>query len=185
MQLKCSQVQKRSKYIGKTVHVTSVAQLSFCDATRILFLHKENKNNIIYSNILLPWVTSSAILEFHKAYAHFSLNVNNAGYVKYVLRQNGGRRNSGEKNVWVNCCFCFLCAKKSILVASQNWSWAIDVTWNVLPMYLLRFWTREHFSCIAVYGGPESALILSTTITFLSRRLTKVLQVWNDMRVSK
>ncbi len=27
--------QKRSKYIGKTVHVTSVAQLQFCDATRI------------------------------------------------------------------------------------------------------------------------------------------------------
>ncbi len=44
-QLKCSQVQKRSKYISKTVHVTSVAQLQFCDTTRILFLRKENKNN--------------------------------------------------------------------------------------------------------------------------------------------
>ncbi len=42
--------------------------------------------------------------------------------------------------------------KKSILVASQNWSWATDVTWTVLPMYLLRFWTWEHFSCVAVEG---------------------------------
>ncbi len=35
--------------------------------------------------------------------------------------------------------------------ASQNWSWATGVTWTVLPMYLLRFWTWEHFSCVAVY----------------------------------
>ncbi len=33
-----------------------------------------------------------------------------------------------------------LCTK-SILAASQNWSWATDVTWTVLPMPLLRFWT--------------------------------------------
>ncbi len=45
----CSQVHKRSKYICKTVHVTSVAQLQVCDATRILFVCKENKNN----NLLL------------------------------------------------------------------------------------------------------------------------------------
>ncbi len=25
---------------------------------------------------------------------------------------------------------------KSILIASQNWSWATDVTWTVLPMFL-------------------------------------------------
>ncbi len=42
-QLKCSQTQKRSKDIGKTVHVTSVAQLQFCKAMRILFVLKENK----------------------------------------------------------------------------------------------------------------------------------------------
>ncbi len=42
MQLKCSQTQKHSKGISKTVHVTSVAQLQFCKATRILFVCKEN-----------------------------------------------------------------------------------------------------------------------------------------------
>ncbi len=34
--------QKCSKDIVKIVHVTSVAQLRFCEATRILFVHKEN-----------------------------------------------------------------------------------------------------------------------------------------------
>ncbi len=42
-----------SKCIGKTVHVTSVAQLQFCDATRIVFFLAK-KTKIIYSTILLP-----------------------------------------------------------------------------------------------------------------------------------
>ncbi len=55
--------------------------------------------------------------------------------------------------------FLFLCKKKKrILIAPQNWSWANDVTWTVLPMYLLQFLTWEHVSCIAVYGGSERPL---------------------------
>ncbi len=46
---------------------------------------------------------------------------------------------------------------KSILVASQNLSWANDVTWTILPMPLLRFWDWEHCSCVAVYAGSESS----------------------------
>ncbi len=34
-----------SKFISKTVHVTSVVQLKFYKATRILFVLKVNKNN--------------------------------------------------------------------------------------------------------------------------------------------
>ncbi len=45
MQLKCSQTQKHSKNIIKTVNVTSVAQAWFYEALRILFVCKENKNN--------------------------------------------------------------------------------------------------------------------------------------------
>ncbi len=68
--------------------------------------------------------------------------------------------------------FGFLWAKKkkSILVASQNWSWATDVTWTVLPMHLLRFWTWKHFSCIAVYGGSKSSPISSKKLVELKRR---------------
>ncbi len=45
MQLKCSQTQKPNKDIGKTVHVTSVVQLLFYEAMRILFMRKENNFN--------------------------------------------------------------------------------------------------------------------------------------------
>ncbi len=77
--------------------------------------------------------------------------------------KNDGRCNSVEKN-GVNYVIFVFFAQKSILVASQNWSWATDVTWTVLPMYLLRFWTWEHFSCVAVYGGFDSSRISSKSI---------------------
>ncbi len=51
-------------------------------------------------------------------------------------------------------------AHKSILLASM-YGWTTDVTWTIFPMSLLRFWTWEHFSCVAVYGGSESSWILS------------------------
>ncbi len=111
--------------------------------------------------------------EYHNAYARFPLrkqrllrrlrscarfppSLNSADYVKYVLRYPpllGGED-------WLSkLLFLFSLRKKSILIASQNWSWATDVTWTVLPIYLLRFWTWEHFSCVAVYGGSESSPI--------------------------
>ncbi len=52
-----------SKDIGKIVHVTSGVQPQSYEATRILFMRKENNNNIIYSTILLPELPSSDILE--------------------------------------------------------------------------------------------------------------------------
>ncbi len=69
------------------------------------------------------------------------------------VARNGGRHNSGEKPVFF--------AHNCILVASQNWSWATDVTWTVLPMFLLRFWTWEYYNCVAIYGGSESSHISS------------------------
>ncbi len=69
-QLKCSQTQKLSKNIDKTVHVTSVAQIQLCKAKKILFVHKESKNIITYSTILLPELTSSAILESTTTHVH-------------------------------------------------------------------------------------------------------------------
>ncbi len=88
-QLKCSQVQKRSKYIGKTVHVTSVAQLQFYDFTRILFfLHKENKNNNLLNHSSPPSYLIHRFREYHNTYTRFRLSVNNADYVKSVLRNS-------------------------------------------------------------------------------------------------
>ncbi len=93
-QLKCSLTQKHSKDICKTVHVTSVAQLPFCEATRILFVRKENKSNNLF-NYSSPRVTIICILspESNQFNQHclysgentFMLNVNNADYVDYFL----------------------------------------------------------------------------------------------------
>ncbi len=45
MQQAMFKVQKGSKDIVKIVHVTSVVQPSFYEATRILFLHKEKQQS--------------------------------------------------------------------------------------------------------------------------------------------
>ncbi len=81
---KCSQVQKRSQYIGKTVHVTSVAQPQFCDAMRILFFHKGNKNNNLLNHSSPPSYIFHHFREYHNAYAGFCLSVNNAYYAAFV-----------------------------------------------------------------------------------------------------
>ncbi len=58
--------QKSIKTIVRIVHLPSVVQSEFYEATRILFIRKENKNNDIYSTIRLLSVSlcqRSAILE--------------------------------------------------------------------------------------------------------------------------
>ncbi len=72
-----SQVQKRSKYIGKTVYVTSVAQLQFCDSMRIPFFAQRNKNNNLLNHSSAPELRLLPFREYHNAYARFPPSVNN------------------------------------------------------------------------------------------------------------
>ncbi len=89
-QLKCSQVQKHSKYIGKTVHVTSVAQIQFVMLREYLFyLRKENKITI-YSTILLPELR---LLPFWRV----PKNVFNVISVVYVRGERAHERNLRNK----------------------------------------------------------------------------------------
>ncbi len=53
----------------------------------------------------------------------------------------------GGGNCWINSLFLFSLHTKCIRLASQNLNWANDV----IRMSLLRFWTWEHNSCVAVY----------------------------------
>ncbi len=48
---------------------------------------------------------------------------------------------------------------------------------------LTTFLCLERGSSLAVYAGSESSQISSNTSQFVFQRWTKVLQVWNDMRV--
>ncbi len=186
MQLKCSQVQKRSKYIGKTVHVTSVAQFQFCDTARILFLHKENKNNNLLNHSSPPSYVVRHFREYHNAYyARFPLSVNNDTQIMFmcalsprtssailestqerIWRTQRCLRNSGEKNGWVNCYFCFLCAKKkySRSVAKLKLShWChMDCFTDVFTTFL-DLGTFARTFRVAVYGGSDSSPISSKT----------------------
>ncbi len=141
-QLKCSLTQKHSKDICKTVHVTSVAQLPFCEATRILFVRKENKSNNLF-NYSSPRVTIVCILspesnQFnqHCLYSGENtcmLNVNNADYVDYFL----GKVHTIVHVLWYS-------PKERKMVT--------------------RIW--EHFSCVAVYAESESSQISSKISLF-------------------
>ncbi len=76
-QLQCSQSQKCSMDIGKTVHVTLVAQLQFYESTQIRFVCKGNQNNNLFNNSS-PWVTIFRHFgEHHDACARFAQNVIN------------------------------------------------------------------------------------------------------------
>ncbi len=48
---------------------------------------------------------------------------------------------SGERNSWIKSLFFVFFVRKCILVASKNYSWTIDVTWTILSMFLVPFWT--------------------------------------------
>ncbi len=52
-------VHKRMKSIIRIVHLPSVVQSELYEATRILFVCKENKNNDIYSTIRLSLSVSA------------------------------------------------------------------------------------------------------------------------------
>ncbi len=113
--------------------------------------------------------------EYLNAYACFTLSVNNADYADYVLahafpRPQHNQRwlhrllswvpskmaeevTGGEKNCWINYVILvfFVLKKYSRSFAKLT----------VLLMSLLCFWTWEHYSCVAVYGGSESSQIPS------------------------
>ncbi len=138
---------------------------------------KQSKNNNLLNHSSPPSYVVCHFREHHNAYARFLLSVNNDTQITFMLALSPECKQRGvcQMRSWViskmaddvtrgrKKLICFLCAKKGILVASQNWSWATDVTWTVLPMYLLHFWTWEHFSCVAVYGGSDRSPISSKT----------------------
>ncbi len=128
----------------KTVHVTSVAQLQFYEATRIICAQRKR----LYSTILLSQVTVIRhFWEYHNAYACFTQALTTLITPITLITfwgtlQKSTRRNSGEKNCSIKFYFSFL--------------WAQNVT-----DLLLCFWTWEHFSCFAVYGELSDLIKIS------------------------
>ncbi len=129
---------------------------SFIHHTDMLFLFRSNHNNV----------------RTHKWH-----RTSYAVYVQLILSKMAlGWR--GREELFTKCLFYF--CTKSILIASKIYAWTPDVTWIILCS-LLRFWTWEHFSCIAVCRVRQ----LSDSIKNIFICVRKmILRVWNDMRVS-
>ncbi len=85
-----------------------MAQLQFCDATRILFFCAKKAKITIYVFRHFFGGGGGA-----RAWTKSNLRLGESVRIYCDTLQNGGRCNSGEKNGWVNCYFCFLCAKKN------------------------------------------------------------------------
>ncbi len=59
-----------------------------------------------------------------------------------------------------------------------------DIVKIILTLSLLRFWYLIVLGSLMSMGGSESSQNSSKISSFVSQRWTKVLRVWNDMRVS-
>ncbi len=108
--------QTCSKDIGKIIHVTSGVQPQFYEATRIIFVCKENKNNIIYWIKYYFWIFLESTPERNQCNQRFlrfvntvhMLNVNNAHHIDYSPKWR--KTVTRGKELFNKLChYCFLC----------------------------------------------------------------------------
>ncbi len=153
-------------------------------------MRKENNNNTVYSAILLH--ESSAILEsipernqsneccLRSACARCLLTVTLIMF--WGTLQNGGRRLLMEKNCWINYVIIVFFAHKKYSCSFVKLR--LNPWYHMVSLRITTFLCVDHGSILTVYGGSESSQILSKIYYFVFQRWTKVLWVWNDMRVS-
>ncbi len=82
--------QKHRKDIVKIVCVTSMVQLWFCEATRILFVRKENKNNYLIQQFLLFHVSLHHAFTTHVVCKGFWCRTSANHRLLGALRRTGG-----------------------------------------------------------------------------------------------
>ncbi len=82
--------------------------------------------------------------------------------------------------------FCFIFVQKvfSWLVASWSYGWTTDGRWSILMMFFILFWTLTVLFTMQSMGQSQASRFSSKISSFVFRRQTKLLQVWNDMGVS-
>ncbi len=105
-----SKAQKHRKDIVKIVCVTSMVQLWFCEATRILFVRKENKNNYLIQQFLLFHVSLNHAFTTHVVCKGFWCRASANHKLLGALRRTGGGGLGGWR-VWLRwkngCNLCF------------------------------------------------------------------------------
>ncbi len=149
-----------------------MAPLQFCKATRVLFCSQTKKTKITnYSTILLPELTSPAILE-HDACAQFTQNVISVVYVQEKVRTSDLIKNIlifYSKDEWRSYGF------------GTRWWWVINLGWNNplkvqshLPLFDVFLWqnsviwTGFHVIGIFAWGHKFIHADFATTSSKLS-----------------
>ncbi len=156
MELTQSTVQKRSKEIGKIIHVTSDYKNTFC-------MQRKQKITTLFNNLAPPSHRNAILESVHwtqTAYPHHTDTFATLIYTliwtktvypcgaadteKHLFTFSGYSPKCHYGNTEVRNCWKTttrsLC-KKHNLVASENYNWTPDVTWIILPISFLRFWT--------------------------------------------
>ncbi len=130
-------VPRSSKDISKTVHVTSGVQLQFCKATRILFVLKENQNNLF---------NNSSPLSCHLP-PFWRVPVINIISAVYVL---GGRARMNVIGVisvvcaWGKACMCIVIFS----IMAEDCNLGEKNCWRK-SLFLFSLRTKKYFRCFA------------------------------------
>ncbi len=195
------------KSIVRIVHLPSVVQSEFNEATRTLFLRKENKTTTLFNNSS-PLVQRSTILEnirwtqaayalvcqprhkdtsstFVYALIWMKQRIRYAAdteactlhFSKMVLRWTRGNKLLNKVVV------LFSLHGKSVLVASLNSDWTTDGRWTVLIWFVFHtFLGLDTVLFIWQSMGQSQASRFASKISqIVFQKLTKLLRVWNDM----
>ncbi len=79
-----------------------------------------------------------------------------------------------------NCCFCL--HTKSILVASIHYGWTTDVTWTILSMSLLPFWTLNEVVALLFMQGQKTLQFHHIGFHRERNEIRKGLWAWTQTR---
>jgi len=191
------------KDIVKIVHLPSVVQSEFNEATRTLFMCKEHKNNnfiqqICFHVTVVPfWRVSTGPKQstlfcvirttwIRCFYSNQSANKHRKCICVVWLTQKSVRC-FGPTNTRIKLLFLFSLHRKSVLVASVNSDWTTDGRWSILTMSFILWWTWIYLTLSFTWqsmGQSQVSQFSSKLSQIVFRRRMKILQVWNDMGVS-
>ncbi len=162
--------------IGKTVHVTSVAQLQFYEATRIRFVCKGNQNNNLFNNSS-PWVTIFHHFgEHHDACARFPQNVINV-IISVVYIQHARFLLNVNNADWSHVVMMYFIYFLRLPV--YFWGLYLGLnSWKFFIFMNISYTTCKNHMETTSYGNKNFLNILFYSID-------QVIQVCNDMIVGK
>ncbi len=148
-------------------------------------MHKENKNKDFIQQFPLSCVSWHLFTRVpRRMCVHSSACKQGAAHAaSWYSRERTSKTGMEEKKLFYKVVI-FVSFAHKILWASKNYGWTTDVTWTILTMSFLPSWA---LNVALLFMQGQIALRFNKKdlrFVFVFRRWTKVLRVWNDMRVS-